>query len=205
MPPVAAHILGAPSCSIIPSARPIAALFVSWSWRDSASTILPEPASAKTRGHDVQAPSSPTRPTLRGSKVLPGQQIRNRLGGRRADQKVGTDRSASDPFRERDRASQENEPRCRAFLRQSGSRRRRDGGAREPLSWAACARRRTARRPARRDDCNPPKNVCTHCSVGCSVIAKVREWRVDRPGADYDSPSIADRIAVQGRGGSDGC
>jgi formate dehydrogenase major subunit len=41
------------------------------------------------------------------------------------------------------------------------------------------------------------KNICTHCSVGCSVIAKVSNgvWIGQEP--DYDSLSIEDRIAAK--------
>ena len=44
------------------------------------------------------------------------------------------------------------------------------------------------------------KNICTHCSVGCSVIAKVANgvWIGQEP--DYDSPINRGIALLQGRG-----
>ena len=44
------------------------------------------------------------------------------------------------------------------------------------------------------------KNICTHCSVGCTVMAEVAERRLGRPGAGLGSArSIAARIAPRAR------
>ena len=53
---------------------------------------------------------------------------------------------------------------------------------------AACARPRPGRRRPPGAQVDDRKNVCTHCSVGCSVIAEVANgvWIGQEP--DYDSP-----------------
>ena len=60
----------------------------------------------------------------------------------------------------------------------------------------ACARPRPARRPLTARRVTIRKNICTHCSVGCTVTAEVVERRLDRPGAELGfARSTAARIA----------
>jgi formate dehydrogenase major subunit len=46
------------------------------------------------------------------------------------------------------------------------------------------------------------KSVCTHCSVGCTVIAEVSERRLGRAGARLGQPVQPGRPLRQGRGGA---
>ena len=87
----------------------------------------------------------------------------------------------------------------RAFLRRSGLV---AGGLATlgalPLASVRKAEAAAARRAA--PAVTMRKNICTHCSVGCTVIAEVVERRVGRPGARLgfaDQPRLALR---QGRG-----
>ena len=73
-----------------------------------------------------------------------------------------------------------------AFLRRSGL----VAGGLAALGTLPLGRPQSRGRPARRPrrGGHPRKNVCTHCSVGCSVIAEVANgvWIGQEP--DYDSP-----------------
>ena len=46
------------------------------------------------------------------------------------------------------------------------------------------------------------KNICTHCSVGCTVTAEVAERRLGRPGAVLGEPDQPRHALRQGRGGA---
>ena len=46
------------------------------------------------------------------------------------------------------------------------------------------------------------KNVCTHCSVGCTVDRRSLERRLDRPGARLGQPDQSRLALRQGRGGA---
>ena len=75
----------------------------------------------------------------------------------------------------------------RSFPAPLRPRRRRPRRARRAAACAACARPKPARRPAGAQ-VTIRKNICTHCSVGCTVIAEVSNgvWIGQEPG--WDSP-----------------
>ena len=86
----------------------------------------------------------------------------------------------------------------RAFLRRSGLAA--GGLAALGALPLASVRKAEAGPAARRAGVTIRKNICTHCSVGCTVIAEVVERRVDRPGAGLGfARSTAARTAPRAR------
>ena len=67
---------------------------------------------------------------------------------------------------------------------------------------AACARRKPAAAGRRPAGVTIRKNICTHCSVGCTVIAEVQNgvWVGQEPG--WDSPDQPRLALRQGRRGA---
>ena len=89
----------------------------------------------------------------------------------------------------------------RTFLRRSGLA---AGGLAAlgalPLGSVRKAEAGRRRRPA--PQVTIRKNICTHCSVGCTVIAEVAERRVGRPGAGLGQPDQPRLALRQGRRGA---
>ncbi len=114
--------------------------------------------------------------------VLPRQPLSGEAEeARRADQKnrtSGASRHARRALASQARGGLDR----RSFPAPLGPRGRRPRRARRAAARAASARPKPAG-SARRRGATIRKNVCTHCSVGCTVIAEVVERRVGRPGA----------------------